>query len=56
MSIPETMKTQFLWCESATSHGAAARKPATVAPSPSRTNSEGKAQHSSVPKDVNNAR
>src|SRR5437868_4637904 len=53
MSAPETANTTRLWCESATSHGAADKNDATVAPSPSSTRSDGSAQHNSVPTEVN---
>ena len=54
MSTPEAVKTQALWCESVTSHGAAERTAPTPAPNPNSTKSDGNAQHKSVPTDVNN--
>src|SRR5262249_60253778 len=56
MSAPETRNTTLLCRESVTSHGTAERNEATVAPSPSRTRSDGSAQQSSVPNDVNRDR
>src|SRR5215469_6907634 len=54
MSPPATENTMVLCCESATSHGAAERTPATVAPKPNKTNNDGSAQQSSVPTEENN--
>lgn len=53
---PETENTSGLWCERLTNHGAADNNDATVAPMPNSTNSDGKAQHSNVPTDVNSDR
>jgi hypothetical protein len=50
---PETAKTHVLCRESVTSHGTADKNDATVAPRPSNTKSDGSAQQSNVPNDVN---
>ena len=53
---PEIRKTQFLFWDSVTNEGTAESKPATVAPIPRRTNSDGSAQQSRVPKEVKSER
>ena len=52
--MPEAANVHCLCLESVTSHGIAERVEATDAPNPARTRSDGRAQHSSVPTDVNN--
>jgi len=53
ISKPAMEKVQFLCREKAISHGADETTEATVAPSPSRTNKDGSAQHNNVLNDVN---
>src|SRR5688500_11197256 len=53
MRRPDTVNTQFLWRDTATSHGTAERKLATVVHNPTSTRSDGSAQHRSVPNEVN---
>jgi hypothetical protein len=53
MSTPEMPKVHVLCLDSVTSHGSAESMDATVAPNPSRTNSEGNAQQNNVLSDVN---
>jgi hypothetical protein len=52
--MPEAANIHCLCLESVTSHGIADRVEATDAPNPASTRSDGRAQHSSVPTDVNN--
>jgi hypothetical protein len=54
ISTPEIPNVHGLWCERLTSQGAAESRDATDAPSPASTSREGNAQHSNVPRDVNN--
>ncbi len=54
IKAPETANVHCLCLESVTSHGNSDNVEATDAPSPASTKSEGKAQQSSVPTDVNN--
>jgi hypothetical protein len=49
---PETRNTQSLCRESVTNHGTDESTEATVAPSPRRTRSDGRAQQRRVPNDV----
>lgn len=53
INTPEILNVQSLCRESVTSHGSAESADATVAPNPSRTRTEGNAQHNSVLSDVN---
>jgi hypothetical protein len=53
ISRPETPNVHCLCLESVTSHGDADSVDATDAPSPASTSSDGNAQQSSVPKEVN---
>src|SRR5262245_58254324 len=52
---PAAAKTAPLYSESRTICGAAALRPAITAPAPSVTRAAGRAQHNSVPRDVNSA-
>src|SRR5690242_11672624 len=51
--MPATTKIQLLCDDNVTSQGAADSNEATVAPSPNNTSSDGSAQQSRVPADVN---
>ena len=53
ISSPEIANVHCLCLESATSHGKDDRVDATEAPSPAKTSSDGSAQQSRVPTDVN---
>jgi hypothetical protein len=53
ISTPERLKVQALCRESVTSQGRAESADATVAPNPTSTNKEGRAQHRSVLSEVN---
>jgi hypothetical protein len=53
ISTPEMLKVQDLCRESATSHGKAESADATVAPNPTSTSKDGRAQHKSVLSEVN---
>lgn len=50
---PETPNVHALYFDSATSQGAVLTNPARAAPAPSVTNNAGRAQHTSVPTEVN---
>ena len=54
--IPAMLKTQTLCLASVTNQGRAERREAIVAPSLSRTSSDGSAHQRSVPKEVNGDR
>jgi hypothetical protein len=53
INTPDMLNVQALCRESVTNHGRAESMDATVAPSPSRTSTEGNAQHNKVLSDVN---
>lgn len=54
MSAPATPKTMAFCSDIAVIHGTVPTIPTKVAPMPSVTNKAGNAQHSKVPRDVNN--